>query len=385
MDGGFAWAVPLVMTAFGILFLAARKVGAALEARSWGIGFLLSALAYGVPALQGRIPVQIVALSADTLFAFAFFNFACSIVTRYRAPKLRRLRVALLTIGILAPAYAVVIVQDLQSELFASDITCALQLVVALATVRRWPSNWIDRGLLAISWVVVAENLLRTASVPLTAAGMTPSEFLTTEYSQLMYTNGLVSGLAFSVLALLAVMSDVVDGHRKDALVDPLTGLLNRRGLEARVAAADDRRTDGVIVCDLDHFKRVNDTWGHHTGDNVLQAFAELAREVVGSAGVVARAGGEEFVLYLPESTANRTRETAETIRTAMRRFDWSTTGMKGAQTASFGVSERRKGETLDEALRRADHLVYRAKRNGRDRIEHDLPSDAIRLSVVNA
>ncbi|WP_061936957.1 GGDEF domain-containing protein [Aureimonas sp. AU22] len=372
MGEGFAWSVPLIMIAFGVLFLAARRAGAAPESRLWGIGFLLSALAFAVPALEGVLPIQLVALSADTLFAVSFFCFARSIVTRYQTPALPRVRAALLVIGIAAPAYAVLVLVDLPSELFASDITCALQLGFALATVRRWPKRWIDRGLLAISWGVVIENLGRTASVPLTVAGAPPSAFLGTEYSQLMYMNGLLTGLGFAVLALLAVMSDVVDGHRKDALIDPLTGLLNRRGLEAVAALAPARRSDGVIVCDLDHFKQVNDTWGHHVGDRVLIAFAELMRAAVETVGVASRTGGEEFVLYLTASTPRRTRAVAENLRLAMSRFDWPSTGIDGAQTASFGVTIRAPAEPLEDALRRADRSVYEAKRNGRDRIEDD-------------
>ncbi len=283
MGDSFAWTVPLVLAAFGALFIAARKAGAAPESRSWGIGFLLSAAAYAVPGLVGLVPVQVVALSADTLFAVSFFHFARAIVVRYDARVVPRIRLGLLALGIAAPAYAVLVLRDLQAELFSSDVTCSLQLGAALATVRGWPKSWIDRGMIAISWAVVIENLVRTASVPLTAAGVPLSAFLSTEYSTLMYTNGLLTGLGFAVLALLAVMSDLVDGHRRDALVDPLTGLLNRRGLAATAAAAPAGRIDGVICCDLDHFKRVNDRWGHDAGDRVLVAFAELIRAVAGA------------------------------------------------------------------------------------------------------
>lgn len=370
MGDGFVWAVPLVMAAFGVLFVAARKAGAAPEARSWGVGFLLSAAAFAVPALDGSASVQAVALSADTLFAVSFFHFARAIVVRYDAPVLSRVRAALLVLGVAAPAYAVLVLENLQAELFASDVTCALQLGVALATVRRWPKSWIDRGLIAISWAVVTENLVRTASVPLTAAGVSPSAFLSTEYSTLMYTDGLLTGLGFAVLALLAVMSDVVDGHRRDALVDPLTGLLNRRGLASIAADAPAGRIDGVICCDLDHFKRVNDRWGHDVGDRVLVAFARLMQAVAGADGVAARTGGEEFVLYLPGATVGRTRTAADMLRSSMARFDWSSTGISDPQSASFGVTVRTHGEALEDALRRADRLVYDAKRNGRDRIE---------------
>lgn len=128
------------------------------------------------------------------------------------------------------------------------------------------------------------QNLVLTATVPLTVAEADPDAVFTTECSELMFSLALVTSLAFAVLALFAVMRDVVDGRRREALVDPLTGLLNRRGLAAAAGRAP-----------------------------------------------AARTGGEEFVLYLSGVSATRARTVADDLRAAMRRYDWSSTGRTGA------------------------------------------------------
>lgn len=385
MDEGLAWAVPVVLATLGALFFAARRAGAAAEAQFWGSGFALSAAAFAFPLTDALIPTKIIAFVSDTAFATAYLCYAWALIIRYGGRRLLRARVALLVAGVIAPIYGIFVVDSLPAEVLASDLTCMVQLAFALVTIRRWPATWIDRGIVAISWTIVAQNLLLTASIPLTIAGADPTDFFGTTYSDLMFSWALLTYLGFALLALSAVMSELVNGHRNDALVDPLTGLLNRRGLDQAASEPRPRQGDCVIVCDLDRFKQVNDTWGHEAGDNVLQAFAELVREVVGSAGVAARTGGEEFVLYLPGAPAHLAASTAKALQTAMRRFDWSSTGITGPQTASFGVSTRRHSEALEHALRRADRLVYTAKRNGRDRIEVDGSSDGLKLSVATA
>ena len=384
MDPGLGFAVPVVMAAFGVLFLAARKLGAARESLFWGLGFLLSAAAFGFPATDILIPTQLIAFIADTLFALAFFSYACAVVFRFGGPRLFRARIALLAVGIVAPVYGIFIAESLPAETLASDLTCALQLGFALVTARCWPARRIDRGLLVVLWVVVIQNVLLAASVQLTVGDARPEAFFTTDYSELMFGGALLTSLVFAILALSGTVSDLVDGYRRDALVDPLTGLLNRRGLAAIAGRATAKQASGVICCDLDRFKQVNDTWGHEAGDRVLVAFADLAQDVVGSSGVVSRTGGEEFVIYLADMPARHVRATAENLRAAMRRFDWSPTGIAGHQTASFGVTMRAEAEPLEDALRRADRLVYEAKRNGRDRIEDDLPPQRPSLAVVN-
>lgn len=156
------------------------------------------------------------------------------------------------------------------------------------------------------------------------------------------------------------------------SLTDPLTGVGNRRRLEQALAEVVGRaeRTDGMLcafIADLDHFKRVNDTYGHESGDKVLAAFGELLRRGTRATDVVARFGGEEFVVLMPDTCLADGVAIAERIRAAMA--DCRIEPLPAPVTASFGVAALVVGEQASTLLRRADGALYEAKRTGRNRV----------------
>jgi diguanylate cyclase (GGDEF)-like protein len=155
------------------------------------------------------------------------------------------------------------------------------------------------------------------------------------------------------------------------ATVDDVTLLWNRRHIRdhlAREAVRSDRTADAlsIIILDLDHFKRVNDQYGHVVGDSVLRQFGRLLRHSVRATDLVGRFGGEEFMIVLPATDARLAGQVAEKLRgvIAEHHFD-----PNGRQTASFGVADYRPGEALDDFIHRADAALYRAKHEGRDRV----------------
>ncbi|RDI99557.1 diguanylate cyclase [Dyella solisilvae] len=162
------------------------------------------------------------------------------------------------------------------------------------------------------------------------------------------------------------------------AETDPLTGLLNRRAFESRakVLLSDQRGGDAyaaVIMLDIDRFKRVNDTYGHETGDRVLVQLANLCRETCRSEDVVGRLGGEEFAILLRVRRPEQARELAQRLQQGLRQQTVvAASGESFGFTASFGVASAPLTHPIDIAdlLRAADDLLYQAKNNGRDRIE---------------
>lgn len=160
--------------------------------------------------------------------------------------------------------------------------------------------------------------------------------------------------------------------HRSAAVMDHLTGMLNRSALASRAAELAHQSTltgerVGVIVADLDHFKRVNDTHGHAAGDVVLQETAYRMRKELGAFDLAYRIGGEEFAVLLPGADESQAHATAGRLWSVLRG-----TPISGLQiTASFGVGVSEAGEAFDfdHTFRAADAALYRAKREGRDRI----------------
>jgi diguanylate cyclase (GGDEF)-like protein/PAS domain S-box-containing protein len=166
------------------------------------------------------------------------------------------------------------------------------------------------------------------------------------------------------------------------ATTDPLTSASNRRAGEERLAEAFGRwrryqRSFVVLMIDCDHFKAINDRWGHDGGDAVLVAMVRLCRENMRETDVTIRWGGEEFLLLLPETSRETALVAAERLRQAIEAATVECHGQMINLTVSIGVAE--PGETdicADDAVRRADRALYRAKSAGRNRVVHDDPAD---------
>ncbi len=158
---------------------------------------------------------------------------------------------------------------------------------------------------------------------------------------------------------------------RQLAVTDPLTGAYNRRHLLETLATETQRaerygKPLALIMFDIDHFKTINDTQGHGQGDAVLVAIVAAVGLRLRRTDILARWGGEEFLILLPETCLDRALVLAERLRTGLHTL--SRPG-GGTITASFGVADYRPEETLDQWLKRADNLMFQAKREGRDRV----------------
>ena len=155
---------------------------------------------------------------------------------------------------------------------------------------------------------------------------------------------------------------------------DMLTGLANRREFRDRLdkealRQARHQRPLSIVMFDLDHFKRINDTYGHPAGDKVLARFGQILRNVTRTkTDLAARFGGEEFVLMLPETDQSGARQVAEKIAARLSREKFRVDGKSFNVTTSAGIAASVNGNT-DEALKLADDLLYKAKQAGRNRI----------------
>jgi diguanylate cyclase len=161
---------------------------------------------------------------------------------------------------------------------------------------------------------------------------------------------------------------------------DHLTGLASRRHFDERMVQEFEiaRRTGAPLsigICDLDHFKKVNDSWGHGVGDSILQQFASVLRNNLKGKDVVARYGGEEFAIILPGTSSRDARTVLEHIRQIFhsRNFVVSKTQQViGHLSASFGVTELAPADTAESVIARADQFLYEAKRRGRNNVVSD-------------
>jgi len=155
-------------------------------------------------------------------------------------------------------------------------------------------------------------------------------------------------------------------------MTDPLTGLANRRQLSEMMdrelsLARRSGRPLAALMADIDHFKSINDTYGHDMGDKVLKQVAQILRDTCRKEDIVARYGGEEFLVILPDSGAGAAADCAERMRKAVAGASF--TGIDRPVTASFGATVLTPADTEDDFLKRADAALYEAKAGGRNRV----------------
>jgi diguanylate cyclase (GGDEF)-like protein len=182
-----------------------------------------------------------------------------------------------------------------------------------------------------------------------------------------------VTALIVSTVILTGALVESDRAHRRRSTLDPLTGLCNRNALEQRLAELDGQPCDpaaglshAFLLCDLDHFKRVNDQFGHAAGDAVLQDVAYTMRATLRAGDSIYRVGGEEILVILPGASHADATEIAERLRVAVR--ERRPVGVSVSLSIGVAVAEPEVVDT-DDLLARADAALYAAKAGGRDKV----------------
>ncbi|WP_336368070.1 GGDEF domain-containing protein [Marinobacter sp. C2H3] len=246
------------------------------------------------------------------------------------------------------------------------------------------PRRWVFRGLAGLWGYYVALDILMWFVAPLqpipqSALHVVHVFNLTVVFAMFSYLSVFYLGMVIRAQKQL----------HKAATTDALTGLLNRRQMQYLLEQEVERfRRSGqpvsLLLMDLDHFKRINDTLGHETGDDILKAFANILRQELRAQDLVARWGGEEFLAILPQTTPDAALQTAERLRGALAAHnalaavpaDSVTVGTsdsegasEGQVTVSIGVTDLRAMDTATTAVSRADTAMYQSKEAGRNRV----------------
>ncbi|MGR4897402.1 diguanylate cyclase [Stenotrophomonas sp. LARHCG68] len=247
-----------------------------------------------------------------------------------------------------------------------------LLLATALRIQPHTRISCADRAIfwtLLISGALFIPRTLLTTTLPPPA---TVESFANSTFWHSLQFSLAISGLALALSILAASTSDVMNELRKDRDLDPLTQLLNRRGLMHEMNGPT--MTPGVlmpgslIACDIDHFKKINDTFGHSAGDSILATISDIIRRTIRSGDSASRIGGEEFAIWLPGTNLKEASECAERLRNAIATTVFSVGSMHIHATATFGVASATAGECWLDILKRADICLYKAKRAGRNR-----------------
>jgi len=195
-----------------------------------------------------------------------------------------------------------------------------------------------------------------------------------------LYLTNIALTININVVLLLGsiytmFLFDRINMHKKEALTDYLTDIPNRRSFmievkKLRCEAVKTEKPGVVVVCDIDNFKKINDTYGHDAGDIIIKEMAKVFSNSLRQNDLCARMGGEEFAMYLSDTTAELALSAVERIRAAVASREVTINGCNIQFTASFGYDALSEDKSLDRVLRNADKAMYKAKDAGRNRVK---------------
>lgn len=370
-----------IMSIIAILFAVLWKLGIA-SSWKWAAGFAQTSLGFALSTYP--IEPTFDEFVSGFLYTGAAYCYGSAILIHFWQPMWQKTRLAMVAAFAVAHVYFVLIDPSLRWDLFLIEMVFASLLGLPIWLVLPKAKNASDMALALTALLVVIDCLGRGfffTFVEATSDSM--SDFLHSAYNLEVHVSTITVCLLFPLSAVTAMAKAVVDQHRSAALEDPLTGLLNRRGFETAIAktVAGSGASGAIITCDIDHFKQINDRYGHAAGDRVIASVARvLAGTGTGTGGShIGRFGGEEFMICLPGLAAPQAAAIAELLRSRLEGSVLLDETPSHRVTASFGVAEFNGGlEAVRDAIERADAALYRAKGQGRNRVAISLDTDPV-------
>lgn len=364
--------------AFLMLYLCDKRQVSALKMSG---AYLFASAGYTqIMLVQGDLSLVNPAIIQTSLF-ISHFLLVWGVFSLYRQPFPK------LAFGLgCAAALGAIIYSDFDVSLFWLRVSAAYGYIAFADVISgllawRMRSHKVDMLIAAIFLIQAMLTTGRILQLYLPGA-----ELITRENfgSSFFAAAGQTSNALFAIIIGIALFArysvSVLQRLNRLAETDPLTGLLNRRAFETAAAglrASSAPLPAGLIICDIDHFKHINDNHGHDAGDTALKAFAGLLQKVAGEAAICTRLGGEEFCVLLAESNSEMTRLAATRLRVATEAMGIVTAGALVRMTASFGYCELSPGADLRAAMADVDAAVYQAKEDGRNLVRMATPGMA--------
>lgn len=382
---------PSILAVFAIVFVCAWLIE---KTRHYLLLLALAGLLFGLAAVS-----QILAMPGDTysnavvsglLYTSAVVSAAEGILRRSQRSLGLRADMAAIAIVTALLWYYAYVAPSLLARVYIQNFGYGtILLVAALRLVPVSAARVSDRVLF---WVLLVFALHFFPRTVLTIGAHAPGDakaFGASSFWQVLQLSLAVLGAALAFAILAATVVDIIDDLRRERDLDPLTGVLNRRGFEERARPLFARRSASplaLVLCDLDHFKSINDSYGHGAGDEVLKEFGAILGEAIRGSDLAGRLGGEEFAILMPGTTLEEAARFAERIRSALERRAFAAVPASRPVTASFGIADGERDEPLHDTYERADRRLYLAKLHGRNRIAaSDGPDTAVSLSPADA
>lgn len=374
----------LLAAAFLLLWLSQRgKPYILLAAAGYGVnalGFFIQDVVFHF--MLAPLPGGAERILINLLYLFTGWLLASAVLGRYGLKPSYPLLAAITVAGIGGLSWFLLVEPSLAGRILA--INAALGAITLMMSIKLFPvrrKHFIDRLIFWVAALSTANYVLRPAIILFLAGGFgTGADFQHSLYwTTVQFTQPLIS-IAFALTLMVAIAIDLIDQLRHEARTDKLSGLLNRGGFEAAASTALARQQSGkqsgkgglpvcLLIADLDHFKQINDTFGHSVGDAVIGLFGSHITAMTSDDLIAGRIGGEEFAILLPGHEIQAARLFAESLRACPWDY-WSGVLPAGlAPSVSIGVCAAWPRADLHTLMRHADEALYEAKKAGRDQV----------------
>ena len=370
-DKIFFWVLPVMYGVFTAVFVTlARSEGGTPSAKKGAAAFGMGMLAIILDTQRHLFPSWFFTMAVP-LHWFVLWYMADAFLARHGDKIPVKPAAALFSIGLIINLAATFIVDSVAIRVPNASIVAIAILGLALPRFFAHREKRLDNitaFVVAMCWLCYVVRFAFYFTLDQSGEYARTSQW--SQYMMIFYFTSAIFALSLAFLLMMAITSDMVARHYTAATVDPLTGVANRRGFERMLDSSQVIQPfQSVLMVDLDHFKRVNDTYGHGVGDGVLVAVSQTLITCCKGLGEVVRFGGEEFVILLRTSDGIAVRQLAELLRSAVAatRLDAPHDGLNC--TASVGVAIVEPDEDFNDAIRRADRALYRAKEQGRNRV----------------
>ncbi len=380
--------IPGIMAIFAAMLFALWRAD---RSRTYILAYAYWAFAFcGGIILQGTIswnfaPYDILLFHWNAAIAIIVLLWGVAKRDGQQSPVFAMLALTALTTPVLYFARA----YEVQSVLLMTQ-NFNTGLLFALAAHGKWriaPANTGDRALVWVFIALAAYAIVRPSITILAQSQMTMAQYQSSVFASV---NIVISALLALVLALSLIATIALDDMRRGrqgAVIDGLTKLRNRTAFEKDVKAMlaigmEEKVPVSLIVCDIDNFKLINDTFGHPAGDAVITRFGQIIAGKIRGSDIAGRVGGEEFCIAVWDCHGDPAARLADRIRLAAANSKARGETDEHTFTVSFGVAERLPGESYASLFKRADAALYNAKNDGRNKVVLDGSNSATAQAV---
>ncbi len=364
-----------IMALFFIVFVTVYFLNRGLNAAGWvALCFLGGVIAQIIDKNRAVFEPYYIDELAIPIYWGSFVAVITAYASRVNAKVNRGVVSAIIGAGLVLLAITFRNPEYIALRSVVMEVVGGAILLAVTPILLRHRSNLIENILLWYNCAVAFVSFARTLILIFDIA---PWGFATSSrfYEVVFYMSSAITAMAGANIIFIVIGVDMVSRLQRDAMIDPLTGLYNRRGMAKVVSRVESKEATehmlgrAVMLFDIDHFKRINDEYGHEAGDMVLAKIGATAAQLMEYHGDVARTGGEEFLMLFSTESSPVAMVIADHLRVAIGLLTHDGLPPEARITASFGIAYIRADETFKRSVRRSDAALYKAKDAGRNRI----------------